>query len=71
MDQLVRCPTCGADVPVSKEAYFCDQCGTKLQVPEAVSDTEPKKVCETCGTIEAVSTVECHRCGGTKFIPIA
>lgn len=53
------CPGCGA--AVAEGVKFCNQCGTKIEVP--VSAAEEKKVCCCCGTEVAFGVKFCSQCG--------
>lgn len=53
------CPGCGA--AVADGVKFCNQCGTKIEVP--VSAAEEKKVCCCCGTEVAFGVKFCSQCG--------
>ena len=74
--QIVRCASCGADVPAG--AKFCLECGQKMEMPKK----EEVKICPKCGTsvpegkfcLECGARLEevCAKCGaklaaGAKF----
>lgn len=56
---VVKCPSCGADVPL--RAAFCNSCGTRM-TPEA-SPAEGGRVCPVCGAAVAEGNQFCTHCG--------
>jgi len=53
------CPGCGA--AVAEGIKFCNQCGTKLEVPAPAA--EAKKFCTNCGAEAAAGVKFCSQCG--------
>ena len=63
---IVKCPSCGADVPL--QAAFCNSCGAKMEPasPQAAVHTEDTKICPVCGAASPRENRFCTSCG-TKF----
>ena len=63
---IVKCPSCGADVPL--QAAFCNSCGAKMEpaAPQAAVHTEDTKICPVCGAASPRENRFCTSCG-TKF----
>ena len=62
---VVKCPHCGADVPLN--AAFCSICGTKMiqSVPPATVNVEDNDVryCPKCHAAVAADNLFCNVCG--------
>jgi len=56
-EQANACPNCGAHCP--EGSRFCQECGTKLERPEAPS----KRFCPNCGNEIAPGHRFCQECG--------
>ena len=61
---IVKCPGCGADVPL--QAAFCNACGTRMapQVP-APEDGVP---CPACGAVSPKGNRFCTHCGAKLIV---
>lgn len=55
--QANACPSCGAHCPEGSK--FCQECGTRLPVPEATT----KRFCPNCGTEIPTGHRFCQGCG--------
>ena len=63
---IVKCPSCGADVPV--QAAFCNACGAKM-VPASPAAEPPAgdaQLCPACGAASPKGNRFCIHCGA-KF----
>ena len=59
---VVKCPSCGADVPA--QAAFCNSCGTKMasHVPVQTPAGETR-TCSACGAVLTKDNLFCTHCG--------
>lgn len=59
---IVKCPSCGADVPL--QAAFCNSCGARMTpgAPPA-PPAEEGRVCPVCGAAVAEGNQFCTHCG--------
>lgn len=71
---MANCPNCGNQV--GEGAVFCDQCGTRLQQPEAVVP-EPAAapaggsvICPACGAGNVPGEAFCDYCGSPMEPPV-
>lgn len=60
---IVKCPNCGADVPV--QAAFSNACGTKMapSAPPAQVSAEEMRICPACGAMLGKDNLFCTHCG--------
>jgi Zn finger protein HypA/HybF involved in hydrogenase expression len=60
-----KCPSCGADVPLS--SAFCGNCGAKTEaaatLPKPDAPITDKKFCVNCGAEISDNTAFCTSCG--------
>lgn len=57
---VVKCPSCGADVPAN--AAFCNACGAKVERQEPVPEPAGRK-CPVCQAIVEGGNAFCVNCG--------
>ena len=61
---IVKCPNCGADVPL--QAAFCNACGTKMPQstpPAAPAPAGDMQTCPSCGASLPKGNLFCTHCG--------
>lgn len=60
---VVKCPSCGADVPF--QAAFCNCCGMKMapSAPPAQPPAPGTRLCPNCGTALGKDKLFCTHCG--------
>jgi uncharacterized OB-fold protein len=70
---MPTCPSCGNET--AEGAVFCDQCGSRLQAPEAAApETTPvpaggSVVCPACGAGNVPGEAFCDFCGSPLEAP--
>lgn len=59
---IVKCPQCGADVPLN--ASFCNTCGAKVEQNSVVEFKDQlQRVCPICHSVVELNDSFCNHCG--------
>ena len=62
---IVKCPGCGADVPL--QAAFCNACGARM-APQAAPAPEDGVPCPACGAVSPKGNRFCTHCGAKLIV---
>ena len=62
---IVKCPGCGADVPL--QAAFCNACGARM-APQAAPAPEDGVPCPSCGAVSPKGNRFCTHCGAKLIV---
>lgn len=71
---MTACPNCGHEA--AEGALFCDQCGTRIPVPEAAASEAPPApaggsvICPACGAGNVPGEAFCDYCGSPLEAPV-